>query len=195
MADTKETKKLRTMILTGLIMSLIMVLTFATKIPVPATQGYIHLGDCMIFMGVIILGRKYGTIAAAFGSALADIVGGYAFYAPVTFLVKGAMAFLLATFLKWALEKGKAHSMILAGCGMVIAGTVMVAGYYVAETIMYGSFITPLTAVPMNILQFVVGIVISLTLAGALGKTAIGKDFAFQINRHEQAARMVGASR
>ena len=73
----KESRKIRTMVLTALLMALILVLTFATKIPIPASQGYIHLGDCMIFMAVIVLGRKYGTIAAAVGSALADIMGGY----------------------------------------------------------------------------------------------------------------------
>ncbi|MCR5135114.1 MAG: ECF transporter S component [Clostridiales bacterium] len=191
----KESRKIRTMILTALLMSLIMVLTFATKIPVPATQGYIHLGDCMIFMAVIILGRKYGTAAAALGSALADIVGGYAFYAPISFLVKGAMAFLLATFLSRALEKSRAHSMLLAAAGMVIAGMVMVAGYYAAETILYGNPVAPLAGVPMNILQFAAGIAVSLPLAGTLGKTVIGKDFAYRINADTNARRAVTESK
>lgn len=191
----REIRKMRTMILTALMMALIMVLTFATKIPVPATQGYIHLGDCMIFMAVIILGRKYGALAAALGSAMADVVGGYAFYAPVSFLVKGAMALILASFLGWALEKSRMHSMILAAVGMTIAGAVMVAGYYAAETVMYGSFITPLTGVPMNILQFVVGIAVSLPLAGALGRTALGRDFAYHINRHDHNPRAAVAGK
>lgn len=182
-AYEKESRKIRTMILTALLMSLIMVLTFATKIPIPASQGYIHLGDCMIFMAVLILGRKYGTIAAAVGSALADIVGGYAFYAPVTFIVKGAMAFILASFLMRAMEKSKLHSVVLAAAGMAISGLVMVAGYYLAESLFYGNMIAPLAGVAMNTLQFAVGIAVSLPLAGALGRTAIGKNFAFRIDQ------------
>ena len=191
----KEMKRTKAMILTALLMALIMVLTFATKIPVPTTQGYVHLGDAMIFMAVIILGRKYGTMAAAFGSALADIVGGYAIYAPVSFLVKGAMAFLLATFLAWALEKGRTHSMILAGMGMLLAGLVMVAGYYVAESLLYGNFLVPLAEIPMNVLQFVVGIAVSLPLAGTLGKTAAGRDFAYPVNRRENSPQAVTAGK
>ena len=191
----RETKKVRAMILTALLMALIMVLTFATKIPVPSTQGYVHLGDAMIFMAVIILGRRYGTVAAAFGSAMADIVGGYALYAPVSFLVKGAMAFVLATFLARALEKGRAHSMILAGTGMVLAGLVMAAGYYFAESLLYGNFLVPVAEIPMNILQFVVGIAVSLPLAGTLGKTQAGRDFAYPINRHDNSRRAATAGK
>ena len=189
----KESRKIRTMVLTALLMALILVLTFATKIPVPASQGYIHLGDCMIFVAVLVLGRKYGTIAAAVGSALADIMGGYAFYAPVSFLVKGAMAFILASFLEKALEKSKAHSMILAAAGMVIAGAVMVAGYYLAESLFYGNFITPLAGAGMNTLQFIVGMAIALPLAGTLSKTPAGKDFAFRINQGGQGGRTATA--
>lgn len=189
----KESRKIRTMVLTALLMALILVLTFATKIPIPASQGYIHLGDCMIFMAVIILGRKYGTAAAAVGSALADIMGGYAFYAPVSFVVKGAMAFILATFLAWALEKGKAHAMVLAAAGMLLAGAVMVAGYYLAESLFYGNLLTPLAGAGMNTLQFIVGMAIALPLAGALCKTPAGKDFAFRINQGGQGGRTATA--
>ena len=34
------------------------------KIPIPVTGGYSHMGDCMIFLAVFILGRKNGAIAA-----------------------------------------------------------------------------------------------------------------------------------
>ena len=35
----------------------------------------------MIFLAVLILGKKSGALAAGAGSALGDIIGGYAFWA------------------------------------------------------------------------------------------------------------------
>ena len=52
-------------VMTALMMCLIMVATMFIRIPIPGTQGYVHLGDAMIFLSVLILGWKYGALAAA----------------------------------------------------------------------------------------------------------------------------------
>ena len=36
------------------------------------------MGDCMIFLAVLMLGRKNGAIAAALGGALSDLLAGAA---------------------------------------------------------------------------------------------------------------------
>ena len=61
----------------------------------------------------------------------------------------------------------------------------MVAGYYAAEGIMYGNFITPMASVPMNILQFVVGAVIATALSRVLAPTPAGKSFAYNLSGHK----------
>lgn len=50
--------KTRELVKTALMAAIIFVATYAIRIPNPATGGYSHLGDCMIFLGVILLGRK-----------------------------------------------------------------------------------------------------------------------------------------
>ena len=50
------------------------VATMVIKIPIPATGGYINLGDCIVLLSGIILGPVYGGIAAGLGSALADLL-------------------------------------------------------------------------------------------------------------------------
>lgn len=67
------------MVMTALMMCLVMIATMFIKVPIPFTQGYVHLGDSMIFLAVLILGKKSGALAAGAGSALGDIIGGYAF--------------------------------------------------------------------------------------------------------------------
>jgi len=167
--------------MTAMIMCMIMVMTFLPRIPVPATQGYVHLGDCMIFFGVLVLGWKLGAVAAGFGSMLADIIGGYGAYAPFTLVVKAVMAAVVGLFIQRAIEHGFTgmKMKIMEITGMVIGGGAMVAGYYLTESLMYGSFITPLAAVPMNIVQFVTGVVLATALAEALYKTPAKKAFAY----------------
>ena len=167
----------------ALMCGLIMLVTFMIRIPVPGTQGYIHPGDCMIFLAVLILGWKHGAIAAGVGSALADLMGGYAMYAPVTLLAKALMAAVVGLFIQWALNKHftKTGLTIMGALGMSLGGMTMVAGYYFAECAMYGSFITPLVGVPMNILQFLVGIGLALILVHSLSGSTVGKVFTYNI--------------
>lgn len=181
---TNEKTQIQKLVMTALMMCLVMVMTFIIRIPVPATQGYIHLGDCMIFMGVLLLGWKWGAVAAGVGSALADLLGGYAYYAPITLVVKAVMAIAVGLFIEHALKEG-ASSMklrIMEVIGMIIGGAFMCAGYYLAESIMYGNWATPLLAIPMNIVQFVAGVVIATVLVNALYKTPAGKMFAYHLD-------------
>ena len=84
MTNREKTNKI---ILTGLMMAMIVVATIVIPIPVPFGTGYIHFGDAMIFLSVLILGWKYGAIAAGVGSALADLLVGYAIWALWTLVV------------------------------------------------------------------------------------------------------------
>ncbi|MDD5987169.1 MAG: ECF transporter S component [Eubacteriales bacterium] len=181
----KRKSKTYDLVMTAMMMGLILLMTFIIRIPIPATKGYIHLGDCMIFMAVLILGWKRGALAAGVGSALADLLGGYGNYAPVTLIVKAAMAAVVGLFIEAAIRKGFSDRglRVMEIIGMVLGGAVMCAGYYVAEGFMYGNWLVPLASVPMNILQFVVGIVIASLLAAALYKTRVGSRMAYHLGQ------------
>ncbi|GMQ58903.1 hypothetical protein AN1V17_32990 [Vallitalea sediminicola] len=86
-----KSSDIRKITYTGLMTALILLATLSLKIPVPFTNGYIHLGDSMIFIGAILLGWKYGAFAAGVGSALADVIGGYAHWAIPTLIIKALM--------------------------------------------------------------------------------------------------------
>jgi uncharacterized membrane protein len=117
------------------------------------TQGYVHLGDAMIYIGVLLLGKKQGAAAAALGSSLGDILGGFAFWAPWSFFIKFAMAFTAGAMI----EK---RSKIIS---MTAGGLVMCAGYLIAERIMYDSWALAAVGLPWNIGQFTVGIAVALS--------------------------------
>lgn len=103
-ANLMNTKKI---ILTGLMMALVTVATMVFIIPVPFTSGYIHLGDSMIFLSVLILGWRYGAVAAGVGSALADIFVGYANWAPWTLCIKGIMALMMGLAIEKCMKNKK----------------------------------------------------------------------------------------
>ncbi len=183
--NTYKENKTYALVMAAVMTAAILVMTFFPKVPVPATRGYVHLGDCMIFFAVLVLGWKRGAAAAGLGSALADLLGGYAYYAPATLVIKALMAAVVGLFIQKALskERTRARLMLLETVGMALGGLVMVVGYYLVECVMYGNFVLPLAAVPMNIVQFVVGIIIAGALANALYRTPARRVFAYVIPR------------
>ena len=158
-------KKLKKYVLTAMLAALTMIATgMLPKIPVPATGGYVHLGDTVIIVASMLFGPWVGALSAAIGSALADLIAGYAQYIIPTFIIKGLMGFVVGK-----LSFGN-HSKLGVKqlCGLLFGGIIMVGGYYIFEIIMTSSVIVPLEAVPFNIMQYAVGTVLGLILYFAL---------------------------
>lgn len=173
-------------VLTALMMCLIMVSILFIRIPIPFTQGYVHPGDAMIFLAVLILGWKYGAIAAAFGGMLGDVIGGFAAWAPWTFGIKGIMAIILGVVINAAFNKGvtsKKGVFIAELIGMVLAGIFMVVGYYAAEGIMYGNWAVAALGIPWNIGQFAAGMALALLISEALCKTPAKSYFTYTLHK------------
>ena len=169
----KHTQKI---VVTSLMMGLVIVCTMFIRIPIPLTTGYVHLGDAMIYLSVLILGWRYASIAAAFGSVLGDLLSGFAMWAPWTFVIKGLMA-LITGLILLELNKSKKFTPATRNIiAMVPGGILMVIGYFVAEGVMYGSWIAPWIGVPWSIGQFVAGIIIAILLSKAVSKSNIMKD-------------------
>ena len=115
------------LVLTALMVCLVLLGTILFRIPVPMTQGYVHLGDAMVYTGVLLLGKKQGAVAAALGSSLADVLGGFAFWAPWSFFIKFAMAFAAG----YLVEKTSKIVSMTAG------GLIMCTGYLIAERVIF----------------------------------------------------------
>lgn len=182
MRNTGQTTKV---VMTALMMGVIMVAIMFIKVPIPFTQGYVHFGDAMIFLSVLVLGWKYGAVAAAIGGALGDVLGGFPIWAPWTFAIKGIMAIIMGLFIAATMKKKQATIVgvpVMQLLGMLLAGIFMVVGYYVAEGLMYGNWVTPALGVPWNVGQFVVGMVIAGVLAAALYKTPARKFFSYRLD-------------
>ncbi len=171
------------LVLSAMLMCLIMIAILFVRIPIPFTQGYVHLGDAVALLAVLVLGWKYGALTAAIGAMMGDIVGGFAAWAPWTFVIKGVTALILGIALNMVYKKEnvtKGKVLAVEIIAMVIAGAFMVVGYYAAEGIMYGNWVVPLAGIPWNIGQFAIGMVLAIVLAEALCKTPAKKYFTYK---------------
>ena len=161
-----KTKKI---VVASLMAALTCVATMIIKIPSPL-EGYLNLGDCVVLVAGWILSPLYGFLAAGLGSALADLLSGYALYAPATFVIKGLMA--LAAFAVYKLLQKRVGRFASRLVGGVTAEVLMIAGYFVFEGFMYG-FGPSLINIPANGVQGVAGIIVGLLLIKVFEKANI----------------------
>lgn len=140
----------------GLMAALVCVATSFFKLPVPITQGYIHLGDAFVLVSAAILG-PLGVAAGAIGSMLADLLGGYFQYLLPTFVIKGLVALVAYAGLKGS------KPFWVEWLVLIIAEAVMVLGYFLAECLMYGAASAAGAVLP-NVVQAIGGVVIGALL-------------------------------
>ncbi|HZK38019.1 MAG TPA: ECF transporter S component [Clostridia bacterium] len=152
----------------GLLIALVAVSTMAIKIPTIATQGYIHLGDSMIFLAAIMFGKKKGAIAGGLGSAMADLLLGYTHWILPTFIIKALMGYGIGIIADQESNNLINLRNIIA---LVFGASWMVFGYFVAGGIMKGSFLVAASSVPANLVQGFVGALLFIPIGAALKRT------------------------
>lgn len=152
------------LVLVSVFAALCCVATMVIHIPIPATNGYINLGDCVVLLGAFMLGPVYGMAAGGIGSMLADILLGYAAYAPGTLVIKGLMA-LCAALMFRALRGRSRFAPVL---GALTGELIMVIGYFAYESLLLGYGLAAAASIPANAVQGVGGAVAGIVLYHAL---------------------------
>ncbi len=117
----------------GLFTAIVAIVTMAFSIYVPATRGFFNVGDSVVFLGALLFGPIIGAFAGGVGSALADLLLGYPFYAPATLIIKGVEGFVVG----WLYEKKPKISesnwkitTLLLGLGVCITLSYFGISYY-----------------------------------------------------------------
>lgn len=162
--------KTKLIVATAMLTALTTLATTFLKIPLPV--GYIHLGDTVVVLAALLLPAGYACFAGGVGCALADVLGGYAAWAPWSLLAKVAMAVSIMIMSRRALNKAELSTagktiMVL---GFVLAATLNIAVYYIAEGYMYGNWIAPAVGIPTNALQSIAGIALAVIINKMLPK-------------------------
>jgi uncharacterized membrane protein len=147
--------------LVALLIALTTVFTLLLRIPTPA-RGYANLSDVAITFSGLLFGPWVGAIAGGVGTALADLFGGYPFFAPLSLVAHGVEGLLIG-LVGW--RRRSVPVMILAW----LAGTVAMVGIYlVGEGVFYTGWAPALAEVPMNVLQGILGAIVGIPLALAV---------------------------
>lgn len=164
--------KTKRIVITALMASMVCVATMLIKIPSPM-KGYLNIGDCIVLLCGWLLPPGYGFVAAGLGSALADLLSGYATYAGATFVIKGAMALIAFGCIKLMQKRtGKLAAQIV---GAILAEIAMVLGYFLFEGILYG-FAPSAVNIPANAVQGAAGILLGILLIKVFERLKISVD-------------------
>ncbi len=155
------------------------VFTLLVRIPIAPTRGYINLGDVAIFFTAFTFGPVTALLSGGLGTAIADLLAGYAQWAPITLVIHGLQGLVAGLVVRGMvarptrltaasgeeesaeeLEAGVRNPLpLLAVIVAGILGTVIMAGlYFLAAGIMYG-FGPAAVEIPGNLIQNVVGII------------------------------------
>ena len=139
---------------------------YAVKIPSP--HGYSHLGDCMIFLSVLILGTRKGALAGGIGAALSDLLGGYMQWVFPTFFIKYIMATIMGLFIDKLMPNVKGNWLI----GSVVGGIVQIVLYTLVKLVLF-DWAYAITSVPGLTSQTITGIVLGAVLVTLLNKAGV----------------------
>ncbi len=150
--------------MTALFAALCCIATMVIQIPTP-TDGFINLGDCIVLISGYLLGPVYGGLAAGIGSMLADILSGYAYYAPATFIIKAVMA--VCAFYLYKILSGSTSSVmtrIASVISALICEIIMILGYFAFSAFILGAGLGAINGIPGNVVQGAAAIIISTIL-------------------------------
>lgn len=152
---------------TAIFTTIILLSTMLIKFSTGLGEGYIHFGDCFVYLSACILPFPYCLIASALGGAFADILGGFAIWSIPTAIIK----VLIALPLMLVSKKNKTQKILTVKTASMalISGAVTIMGYFIAECILYSSASATLSLIG-NSIQAVSSGILFIIIAGALDK-------------------------
>lgn len=131
--QTRSHQKILYLTTTALFAALVCIMTaYIFHIPVGSNNGYVHVGDAMIYLAASILPAPYAMIAGGLGGAMADLLTAPV-WAPATFIIK------MINVIPFTCKKDKIVNTqnVIA---LVLSGMITFIGYFIAEGIMFGTW-------------------------------------------------------
>lgn len=155
-------KHTRLMCIASVFTALVFVVT--AYLHIPTNNGYIHVGDGLIYIAACLLPWPYAMAVGAGGALLADCLTGFAVWAPGSVIIK-ALTALLFTY------KGKKMMCLRNWLALIPAAVICAGGYYLYESLLYGNFIAALTGIPASLTQSVTSSILFVSVGLTIDKT------------------------
>ena len=147
--------------MSGIFTALVFVVT--AYLHIPTYNGYVHIGDGLIFLAACLLPMPYSVFVGAVGAMLADLLTGFAVWAPGSMAIKALVAMLFTC-------KGK-KIVSTRNTLMLIPGAVIsIAGYYFYEVLITGSFVSSLSGIPGSTVQAVASSIVFVVVGLAMDR-------------------------
>ena len=140
-----------------------MIFVFTAYFHVPSHTGYTHVGDAFLYLSACLLPPGYAAGAGAVGAGLADVLSGYAMWAPGTVVIKA----VTALFFSCASPKIVTPRNLLA---LLPSWAVCIGGYYTYEALLTGNWVAPAAGIPGYITQVALSSAVYIALGLALEK-------------------------
>ncbi len=165
----RKNKNLKYLTMSAVFAAMICVVT--AFVHIPTHQGYIHVGDGIIFIASSVLPAPYSMCAAAIGAGMSDYLSGFAVWVLPTMIIKSMMSAVFTT----SCSKIVCKRNLLA---LIPASAICVVGYYLfgviisvlSGSVLSAALLAALADVPANLIQ----VTASAGLFAALG-TAMDK--------------------
>ncbi len=133
MKREKVQENIRNMAMTAMFAAMVYVLT--AFVHIPTHQGYVHIGDGIIYLSAAIMPMPYAMAASAIGAGLSDYMSGYAVWVLPTVIIKSLTVMAFTNKSDRIVNRRNLF-------GVIGAGLICVGGYYgtgVLIAIMSGS--------------------------------------------------------
>lgn len=150
--------ELRKLMLTAMLVAVNIVVSRLFIIPVPMTHGNINLCDAGIFIAALALGPRVGGSVGALSGFLLDLLSGYAQYMFFSLIIHGIEGFLTGYLVRHF------SGIIARLAALIFGGLVMVVGYFIADSLLYGP-VVGLVGLATNPIQAIVGGVVAWLVA------------------------------
>ena len=144
----------RYLCLSGIFAALVFVCTAFLQIP--SYAGYLHVGDALIYLAACLLPWPYAMGVGMIGGALADLLTGYAVWAPASLIIKG-----LSVLAFRRLGKIVCLRNLLA---LIPAWVLCIGGYYAYEALITQNATAPLAGMVGSLFQCLISSIIFLFL-------------------------------
>lgn len=172
MSNRKKLNHLKYLTLSAVFAAMIYVVT--AFVHIPTHQGYIHVGDGLIFIAAAVLPTPYAMCASAIGAGMSDYLSGYAMWVLPTMIIKSLMASVFSSESDRIICKRNIFAL-------VPAGIICVVGYYFAGVLLsvlsgsavQAAFMAALADVPANIIQITASAGLYFALGTAMDKSGI----------------------
>lgn len=161
--------------LSGLMSAIIAVFTSFVRFPTGINDGYLHVGDSMVYLAGCILG-PFGILAGAIGGAIADLLAGVPIWAIPTAIIKAlnCLPFVLAaSHFKKNSDDFKIINRLTLPM-VIVSGLITVWGYFPVSGLLY-SFQGAWAEMPISIVQATGSAIIFIVVGLALDKANINK--------------------